>query len=152
MIIREATKDDFDQLLDLSFQLEVNHSELEGEKPNPDELKKKISRNLMKYMNEKTERFFVAEDGGHLVGFVDGEVSKSLSGIGWVGNLYVKPEFRKQGLGTKLMEKITQWLKNQGVKVVEFTVHEKNQEALSFYRNLGYQEAPNHYKVFKKEI
>jgi ribosomal protein S18 acetylase RimI-like enzyme len=56
-----------------------------------------------------------------------------------VDTLVVKEGFRQQGIGQKLMDKVHQWAISRGANEVELNVYEFNQEAMAFYRQLGYE-------------
>ena len=72
----------------------------------------------------------------------------------WVGNaidqvrgdrhaniflLYVKPEHRRQGIGTALMRYLENWAMVRGDRFIGLQVFESNTAALNLYHQLGYQ-------------
>jgi ribosomal protein S18 acetylase RimI-like enzyme len=71
----------------------------------------------------------------------------------WVGNaidqvrsdrhahiflLYVKPEHRRQGIGTALMHRVENWAAARGDRQISLQVFESNTAALNLYHRLGY--------------
>jgi GNAT superfamily N-acetyltransferase len=58
----------------------------------------------------------------------------------WLEDLYVRPPFRKQGLGRKLIEAVARIGVERGCGRFEWTALNWNENALNFYRRLGAQE------------
>jgi GNAT superfamily N-acetyltransferase len=55
----------------------------------------------------------------------------------YLEDLYVKPEFRGQGIGKALLNKVIQTAKNRKCGRVEWVVLDWNKPAIDFYNNLG---------------
>lgn len=78
-----------------------------------------------------------------LVGLLDSAlVATVMAGYeghrGWINYLAVKPEFRKQGLGRRLMEQAEARLVAEGCPKVNLQVREANTAAVAFYERIGY--------------
>ena len=56
-----------------------------------------------------------------------------------VDNLVVAEEFRKQGVGRALMERVHLWANELGINHIELTVWDFNEGAQAFYQKMGYQ-------------
>ncbi|WP_107668446.1 N-acetyltransferase [Cyanothece sp. BG0011] len=61
--------------------------------------------------------------------------------------IYVKPNHRRQGLATILIEKGQQWVQEQGYHQIGLQVFERNQAALKLYNKLGF--SPQSYLMLK---
>lgn len=89
-----------------------------------------------KLKNKKPEgSIIVAEDNGKIVGCI------FFTWDGWDSSLYrlaVHPDYRKHGLGTKLLEEAENRLKHLGADVASLRVHVNNKEAKEFFRKRGY--------------
>lgn len=78
----------------------------------------------------------VAEDEGQIIGFALWYTSYST----WKGkclyleDFYVLPEYRSQGLGSRLFDKVVDIAKERGVRRMDWQVLEWNQPAIDFYR------------------
>ena len=57
---------------------------------------------------------------------------------GWVNYLAVAPEHQKRGLGRTLMREVEKRLLERGCPKLNVQVRSSNDEALQFYRRLGY--------------
>jgi GNAT superfamily N-acetyltransferase len=56
--------------------------------------------------------------------------------IGWFGNLAVKPEVRRKGAGTFLVERAVEYLRGRGVEAVGLYAY---QHLVGFYRRIGFK-------------
>jgi ribosomal protein S18 acetylase RimI-like enzyme len=82
------------------------------------------------------ELFFVAEDGGELVGTV-------LAGYdghrGWLYAVAVRPDRRRRGVGTTLVRHAEAALAVRGCPKVNLQVRASNAAVVAFYERLGYR-------------
>ena len=63
----------------------------------------------------------------------DNPKSKSL----WIDELYISPEYRRSGYGTKLFEEIQNIARKNNCFIIEFDVWQMNESAQKFYDSLG---------------
>ena len=54
-------------------------------------------------------------------------------------DLYVLPDFRKQGVGRKLVEIAKEWTKERNADYVELNVLTENETAFNLYENTGFK-------------
>ncbi|MDR3460676.1 MAG: GNAT family N-acetyltransferase [Verrucomicrobiae bacterium] len=57
----------------------------------------------------------------------------------WLDDLYVQPQFRKRGLGRRLIEAVAGLAAERGCARFEWIALDWNERALDFYRGLGAQ-------------
>jgi ribosomal protein S18 acetylase RimI-like enzyme len=80
--------------------------------------------------------FFVAEAGGKVVGSImagyDGH-------RGWIYSLAVLPDYRRRGLGSRLMRHAEERLKLLGCPKINLQIMHGNEAVEAFYLKLGYQ-------------
>lgn len=88
-----------------------------------------------------TDRLFVARDDS-IRGFVmftievggyEQDVTRGL-----VENLFVEPEYRNEGVGSRLLDRAERELHQQGAEVVTLEVMAANESGRRFYRHHGY--------------
>ena len=97
------------------------------------------------FLMREPDGFYVAEENGRIIGYV---ISSSRSGKGTIVSIVVLPEFRRRGIGSKLMIEGLNFLSKR-VDYMELQVKVSNIEAISFYRKLGFKEVgliPNYYQ------
>lgn len=58
---------------------------------------------------------------------------------GFMEALFVKPNYRKQGIGRELFIDIKDKLKERGIDKLELMVWSFNEDAIDFYKNEGMQ-------------
>ncbi len=87
----------------------------------------------------------VAEEEGVLLGFVcagtrrvGGEyLCEGQGAVGYVDDLYVRPESRGQGIASALADRAEAWMAESGVEAVELHVLLENPTAAAFWRSRG---------------
>ncbi|QTD55686.1 GNAT family acetyltransferase [Parasphingorhabdus cellanae] len=61
---------------------------------------------------------------------------------GWVYYLGVLPDGRRQGLGRLMMAAAESWLRERGAPKIQLMVRDDNEQAIGFYKALGYKLQP----------
>ena len=79
----------------------------------------------------------VAEADERAAGFAEAELQK---GQVFVANLYVRPEARRRGIGTALLEHVAASARDRGLSHMELWVDSHNANAVRFYNELGFAE------------
>lgn len=59
---------------------------------------------------------------------------------GFLDGIFVKPDYRHQGVGTELYQMALRWLKEHEIRSVRLTVSPHNSVGLSFWRKQGFTE------------
>ena len=77
----------------------------------------------------------VAEDDGEIVGMAKAE---ERDGLGHVSLVYLKPEARGRGGGNELVRELVGQFRDQGLEHVSLNVELPNDEALAYWRRLGF--------------
>jgi ribosomal protein S18 acetylase RimI-like enzyme len=80
----------------------------------------------------------VAEDQGRLIALLDAEV-ESWRKVLKVWNLLVDEEYRRQGIGTKLMHSAEVFAQEKHCRAISVETQATNWPALSFYLKLGFE-------------
>lgn len=66
----------------------------------------------------------------------------------------VKRKFRRQGLGTKILQEISAFAKERGIKKIHLEVRSENEAAVHLYRSFGFEEVgrrKNYYEAPKDD-
>jgi ribosomal protein S18 acetylase RimI-like enzyme len=80
---------------------------------------------------------YVAEDNNERIGYCIASVDGL---VGEIDSLFVKNEYRKQGVGEEVMTRALKWLEEQNCKTIRVSIAEGNESALNFYRKFGFAE------------
>ncbi len=144
-IIREATPDDYDALCELLDEVDALHRD---NLPHLFQRPTGPVREQAYYLSliaDENVGLFVAEVNKRDVGFVhvvlrDAPAIPILVARRYaiVDGIGVKSDFRRGGIGRRLMHKAQEWATAKGASAIELNVHEFNQGAISFYQRLGF--------------
>jgi glucosamine-phosphate N-acetyltransferase len=130
--IRYVTETDFSEIFCLLEQLWPN------KKLDFDKMLFVFNRNL----TADYKRLICAEINSKIVGFCSLTIKDNLWQQGLLGNvdeLVIDEQFRCKGIGTSLMEKITEIAKQTGCVQIELDSALHRIQAHTFYRNLGFE-------------
>jgi len=83
------------------------------------------------------ELFLVAEESGHVVGYVSAVIRRD--GQGHIVSICVDPEHRRRGIGTALMVEVLRRIKELGLCSVRLEVRVSNVGAQRLYQKLGFR-------------
>ncbi len=87
----------------------------------------------------------VAESEGELVGYILGFIHDTFYANGpvaWVEEIMVHPEYRRTGLGGRLMESFESWCKSNGAVLSALATR----RASEFYEAIGYEASAKYYR------
>lgn len=90
---------------------------------------------LLLHLHHNT--FYVASASEEVVGYVVG--AKRNDCCGHVISIAVKPEWRRKGIGSKLMVTLLNAFKKKGLKKALLEVAVSNKVAMVFYRSIGFE-------------
>jgi aminoglycoside 6'-N-acetyltransferase I len=143
--IKLITEKDFDEWLKLRYDLWSYHTSEEL----VDEM-----REIFKEIDVKP--VFFAVENNTVYGFIELSVHDEAPGcfttkIGFIEGWYVKPEYRKLGVGKALVEVGERWAKNIGCKEMASDTTERYPISRIAHIALGYEEVlPLHYRKLLK--
>jgi ribosomal protein S18 acetylase RimI-like enzyme len=102
-----------------------------------------FSKEMIEKIQDSDCRLAVAEIDGELAGFCYSYVSRKpkyfkLEKFGFVGDLYVEPGYRRQGVGRMLVNDTLAFFSRRKVRQVELLVAIKNTGTIKFWESLGF--------------
>lgn len=59
--------------------------------------------------------------------------------VGVIDHLYICPEYRQMGIGTRLVDEARRWFVSHATETVELQVVQGNREAMAFWRRAGFE-------------
>ena len=145
LTIRETTEEDIPQIFTLIRELaeyeKLSHSVTADEKL--------LTENLFG-KNRYAEVVFAEYDGklaGQALFFYNFSTFKGKPGI-YLEDLYVRPAFRKKGIGKELLKYLIELAKVKNCGRIEWVVLDWNKPAIDFYKSIG-AEPMNDWIVFR---
>lgn len=102
---------------------------------------------LVEFFASAQEYCYVAERNGKILGFILGTVIEkrhSAWNYGWVVWLGVSPRAKGQGVGRKLVDKLTDIFIEDGVRILLVDTDAKNTNAIQFFERLGFGSKNHH--------
>ncbi len=91
----------------------------------------------------KNRHIWWAVDGGRKVGFAVTVLSKHWADKrrtqAQIGEFYIYPEYRREGLGRRLAQAVVEWLKSNGADEILAGVVAGNLRGLRFWEAVGFQ-------------
>jgi len=133
--IREAIKEDAGIILECIKGLAVHVDQLEMVTATEQDIRNSV------FAPDTHVKVFVAEnEEKKICGFT--LIFKSFSTFKAISNyhiedLFVFPEYRKLGIGAKLMIHIKDFAESEGAKIVDWYVNNRNLSAMDFYDRIG---------------
>ena len=115
--------------LNLNEILEIERNAFEKKETFPKEY-------FLEVFKKWPEGFLVAKINKEIVGYAIGEKNEN---SGLIISVAVKKEWRRRGIGKKLIEKLLENFKKEGIKKIFLHVREENKEAINFYQALGFR-------------
>lgn len=123
MEIVKAAEKDAKEILPIILK-EFSYAGISGEK-------------MRKKMHSKRFRVFKAVEKGKIVGFL--ELEKLNPVAARINGISIKPEYRGNGFGKKLLEFAIGFLKKKGIKQAILLVKQSNKEAKKLYAEAGFR-------------
>ena len=94
------------------------------------------TENALEKMKRNEITFFKAVEGKKIIGFV--EVETFQENIARINGLSVNPNFRRKGIGKKLLLHVIAELEKRGIERVVLLVKQSNQKAKELYESVGF--------------
>lgn len=93
--------------------------------------------------NNRDCRLAVAEEEGKLIGFCYSYISLKpkyfkLERFGFIGDLYVKADSRRKGVGRMLVDDALAFFKMRKIRQIELLVADKNINTFKFWESIGF--------------
>jgi ribosomal protein S18 acetylase RimI-like enzyme len=130
--------------VDLWEEMIEHHRTLSNQFELSDDGREKFSKYLAKKFSEKSTKLLVASRNGEIIGFMLCLLSPNVPvfkerTIGVVSDVYVRPEFRRQGITKEMLKVAIRWFHKNKVVTVQLNVAAANIEARTVWNQLGFQ-------------
>ena len=96
-------------------------------------------------IDKDNNQLFIAVYNNEIVGYayvkiITSSDSPEIYTEASISGIYVKENFRRQGIATKLINEAKKWCINKGVSYLKLNVLEGNSTALNLYKKLGFND------------
>ena len=115
------------------------------------EFKDIIKKEDLKFHQENNRYLFGYFTNDVLIGSIGIQLVKKQK-LGLLGYFQVKEEYRKQGIGKRLLWKTRKLLKQYKCKFIYLWVLSNNKQAISIYKKWGFKQVPMIYNIDKIQI
>jgi len=136
MEIKHLNRSQIEEIKELWQELNAYHRDLSTH--HKDHFAKRIFRTRKEQLVRKGDLFLaLAKEDDLKVGYCVATCDRT---IGEIDSIYIKPEYRRKGIGEKLMLEALRWLDRQECKDITVSIAEGNEGAIGFYRKFGFAE------------
>ena len=145
MEIRPIRIDEVDELVGLWKEFMNDPSAIDVPIPTHEENTRRQRELVMNALEEDPNQVIVAADAGKLIGYAmfQSEIKTPLEishKVGYIADLYVRPDYRRQGVGRQLLESCVSGVKSKGVTDLQLRVWCMNKRAIALYKQLGFRD------------
>jgi len=145
MQIRPARPEDLASLEALFEQVDAHHRERLPERFRAGTGPARSHDHLLGLIHDPASAVLLADEAGDALGFVQLAVRDTPAlplfvprRFAVIDNLVVAAHARRRGVGRALMAEADAWARGRGASTTELSVYAINDEAIAFYRALGY--------------
>jgi ribosomal protein S18 acetylase RimI-like enzyme len=157
LTIRSAALSDAERIVELRL-LSQEHAE----KSNPliwritEEGKRLLKQKVENDLADSNIHVLLAEADGEIIGYVQGEVTSRSDHmprtVGQVSLMYVVKQFRRKGVGRRLMKELCEFFSSNKVEDLTVRYIIGNREAEGFWRKLGFESIITTSSTYPKEL
>jgi ribosomal protein S18 acetylase RimI-like enzyme len=100
---------------------------------------------LREQMESEDALVLVALDKGRVVAYSISQISKyppisRLDTFGHISDMAVTSEYRRQGIGERMLSRMYDWFESRNIDRIELSVAARNQVGYSFWKKQGFQD------------
>lgn len=145
IIIREAREDELLKAGELWSEFMVFNAKFDDSFAIKPKARDIFSREMLEKFPIDDYRLAMAECDGQLIGFCFSYISRKphyfkIERFGFIGDLYVKAEYRLMGIGHNLVKDAINFFAKRDVNQIELLVAVKNEDSIKFWEALGFSQ------------
>jgi aminoglycoside 6'-N-acetyltransferase I len=120
-------------------------------------VREELSQDIARVLRSRRQAGLLAvSDSGEIAGFAEVSTRNYVDGcksspVGYLEGIYVRPEYRHQGIATALVRAGEAWARSKGCSEMGSDTELDNEDSMKFHRAIGFREIERHV-VFLKAI
>jgi len=153
-IIQQATPEHVQEIVALWTKLMNIHKEMDAhyfsETDNTiNEYKSSIDWSI----NHKSNKVFIALMDDKVIGYVTAHLvyysnsQYNNNSHCSIDDIMIDEDYRHSGIGNALLEEVKSWSQSEGIKTIQLNVFSKNEKALGFFKNQGFENLFHHLEL-----
>lgn len=151
MDIRPATVQDIPEIVAIWGELADYHARLDSAFAPSASWHEEYRQFIRTLLGRDDALAVVATDGDQLVGYAVGRISLLPAFFerrrrGYIHDAVTRQGYRRRGIGARLVEALLDWMRSADVSMVELTVATGNEDAVRFWKRLGFGTYMQHMK------
>lgn len=145
MNIRKAKIKDLKDVVELSYKSAIYHKKLTLYYDIDKDVKNILSKSLRKNIYSSNSCIFIAEENNKIIGYllafkVNRPEMFKVKKAGLIADVFIKEEYRRKGIGDKLVKECFDWFKGDKISFVEINVEVSNKQAMNFWNKKGFKD------------
>ena len=115
-----------------------------------------MGEHLHDLIQSEEAQVLVALDKGHVVAYSIAEIHNrppvfQYRAYGAISDLAVKSDYRRRGIGEKLLHTMFAWFESHSMDRIELRVASKNEVGYSFWKKHGFQDYMHTLRLYRKK-
>ena len=145
MNTRKAKIKDLKDIVNLSYKSAIYHKKLTPYYDTSKDVKEVLTESLKKNIYSSNSCIFVAEENSKIVGYllafkVNRPEMFKVKKAGLIADVFIKEEYRRKGIGDKLIKECFDWFRGYKISFVEINVEVSNKQAMNFWNKKGFKD------------
>ncbi len=150
--IRQFKLSDFEELCDLIMEMGKSEAQFNSS-IDPSKTSRETEAKILKHrLEEPGTIFFVATNKNKLIAYAGIGIEQDMPDTGRIPEVFIKNEYRRRGIATKLIEKAIEYLQKHKRKFIRLNVSIRNTAARKLYAKLGFHQKPYEYLPLEKKM
>ena len=143
MEYRIAHVNDIDAIISLWQEARIYHEELDPRLMMLPDAATQVQDYYHEQISSEDAAFYLAFEKQVPVGYICAQLQKrapvyKYSQVGFIDGLFVKEEFRRIGVGKKLVELALSWFQEREIDRIQLNVASLNQPGIDFWKKCGF--------------
>lgn len=144
MKVRKCKKEDLTKVANLWKEFMQYNKQFNDSFEINDKAKDFFSVEVLDKISNSNNHLTVAEQDNDIIGFCYSYISKkpkyyNLGKFGFIGDLYVIPEYRRQKVGNALVNDALDFFRENKISQIELLVAVRNEATIKFWESLGFE-------------